>query len=89
MSELITLEQLAQYLQMSEAKIYKLAQAGKIPGYKVGHHWRFYKEEIEEWIKSQRPLKGIQTSAEKKLSIKKNIKTTAKLKNRQEISIKS
>jgi excisionase family DNA binding protein len=57
MPDLMTLEQLAKYLQMSEAKIYKLAQAGTIPGYKIGHQWRFAEKEIEEWIKAQKPSK--------------------------------
>lgn len=32
----ITVEQIAEYLQISTSSIYKMAQAGKIPAYKVG-----------------------------------------------------
>jgi len=36
MNKWLTLEWIAEYLQMSTSSIYKMAQAGKIPVYKVG-----------------------------------------------------
>jgi len=50
MDKWLTLEQIAEYLQMSTSSIYKMAQAGKIPAYKVGRQWRFKKEEIDRWV---------------------------------------
>jgi len=50
MDKWLTLEQIAEYLQMSTSSIYKMAQKGKIPAYKVGRQWRFRKEEIDRWI---------------------------------------
>jgi len=35
---------------MSTSSIYKMAQVGKIPAYKVGRQWRFKKEEIDRWV---------------------------------------
>jgi len=32
-----------------------MAQAGKIPAYKVGRQWRFKKEEIDKWVEKQNP----------------------------------
>ncbi len=49
----LTLEQVANYLQMSRSSIYKLVQTRKIPGYKVGRQWRFSREEIDAWVKGQ------------------------------------
>lgn len=54
MDKWLTLEQIAEYLQMSTSSIYKMVQKGKIPAYKVGRQWRFKKKEIDEWIKSQK-----------------------------------
>lgn len=51
MDKWLTLEQIAEYLQLSTSSIYKMAQAGKIPAYKVGRQWRFEKEETDRWIK--------------------------------------
>lgn len=53
MNKWLTLEQIAEYLQMSTSSIYKMAQAGKIPAYKVGRQWRFKKEEIDKWVEKQ------------------------------------
>ncbi len=50
MHKWLTLEQIAEYLQMSTSSIYKMTQAGKIPSYRVGRQWRFKKEEIDKWV---------------------------------------
>ena len=44
----ITIDELAEYLQVSKSSLYKLAQEGKVPGQKVGKHWRFHKEMIDQ-----------------------------------------
>ncbi|MGH7198671.1 MAG: helix-turn-helix domain-containing protein [Candidatus Omnitrophota bacterium] len=48
-----TVRELAKYLRMKPLTIYKHASAGKLPGFKVGSHWRFKKETIDRWIESQ------------------------------------
>ena len=45
----LTVRQVAEYLQVNERTIYKLAQAGKIPCFKVAGTWRFWKREIDRW----------------------------------------
>ena len=52
-TEIMTAQEVAQYLRLAEATIYKLAQAGDIPAVKVGRTWRFKKELIDEWFKEQ------------------------------------
>ena len=52
-NEIMTTQEVAQYLRMAEATIYKLAQAGKIPAVKVGRAWRFKKELIDEWFRDK------------------------------------
>ena len=54
MDKWLTLEQIAEYLQMSTSSIYKMAQAGKIPAYKVGRQWRFKIEEIDKWVEKNK-----------------------------------
>ncbi|MEW6041638.1 MAG: helix-turn-helix domain-containing protein, partial [Elusimicrobiota bacterium] len=49
-NEIMTVEQLAKYLNVGVTTIYKLANDGKIPGTKVGNQWRFRKEKIDEWL---------------------------------------
>ena len=51
--EIMTVQELAQYLRLAEATIYRLAQAGEIPAVKVGRTWRFKKALIDEWFRQQ------------------------------------
>jgi len=51
----LTIEELAEYLKMGRTKLYRMAQEGGIPVSKVGNQWRFDREEIDQWMKSQRP----------------------------------
>jgi excisionase family DNA binding protein len=47
----MTISDLAEYLQVSKSSLYKLVQTGRVPGQKVGKHWRFHKESVDEWLK--------------------------------------
>ena len=49
-SDVMTVEQLAAYLQLSKSSVYRLAQAGVVPGRKVGKHWRFHREAVDQWL---------------------------------------
>ena len=50
----ITVKQVAEYLQMSEDKIYDMVKKGEIPGIKVRKQWRFDQDELDAWMKSKR-----------------------------------
>ncbi|MCM8777719.1 MAG: helix-turn-helix domain-containing protein [Candidatus Omnitrophica bacterium] len=39
--EIMTVKQVAQYLQMDEHTVYKLARTGLIPSLKIAGQWRF------------------------------------------------
>ena len=52
----LTIEELAEYLKMGRTKLYRMAQEGDIPASKVGNQSRFDREEIDQWMKSQRPV---------------------------------
>ncbi|MBL9119764.1 MAG: helix-turn-helix domain-containing protein [Phycisphaerae bacterium] len=45
-----TVDDLAVYLKLPKRTIYKLVQEGKIPGQKVGRHWRFHRQTIDKWL---------------------------------------
>ena len=49
----MTIEELAGYLKIPKSTLYKLAQEGKLPGQKVGRHWRFHREAVDQWLKTQ------------------------------------
>ena len=48
--EIMTVKQIAEYLQMDEHTIYKLARSGQIPAIKIAGQWRFKREVIDKWI---------------------------------------
>jgi PTS system nitrogen regulatory IIA component len=47
---ILTIEEVAQYLRVSERTIYDWAQKGEIPSGKIGTAWRFKKTEVEQWV---------------------------------------
>lgn len=50
MDEVLTLEELAAYLKVSETTAYSLVRSGDIPGRKVGREWRFLRARVREWL---------------------------------------
>jgi excisionase family DNA binding protein len=52
----LTIEELATYLKLSRTKLYGMAQRCEIPASKIGNQWRFDREEVDDWVKRQRPL---------------------------------
>lgn len=51
MAELMTVEEVASYLRVTERTIYRLLKRDSIPATKVGHQWRFDKVAINEWLR--------------------------------------
>jgi PTS system nitrogen regulatory IIA component len=48
--DILTIEEVAKYLRVSERTVYDWAQRGEIPAGKIGTVWRFKKTEIEKWV---------------------------------------
>lgn len=48
--DILTIEDVAKYLRVSERTVYDWAQKGEIPAGKIGTVWRFKKAEIENWV---------------------------------------
>lgn len=48
--DILTLEEVAKYLRVSERTVYDWAQKGEIPSGKIGTVWRFKKSEIVKWV---------------------------------------
>lgn len=51
--ELMTIDELAQYLRVKRRTIYEWVKKGKIPAIKTVGQWRFKKEKIDAWLESQ------------------------------------
>jgi excisionase family DNA binding protein len=61
---LLTTEQVAQYLKVDKFTIYRLVGRKKIPAFRVGNQWRFKKSLIDEWL--MKNSNGIVESDDKK-----------------------
>ena len=48
--EILTVEQIAEFLHLHVMTIYRLAKQGKLPGFKVGGRWRFHRSALEDWM---------------------------------------
>ncbi len=51
--EILTLDEVAEYLKVGKRTVYRLAAEKRIPAFKVGGAWRFSRSEIDQWIKHQ------------------------------------
>ncbi len=49
--EVMTIGDVAQYLRISEAKVYELARTGTIPALRIGKSWRFQKDLLKQWVR--------------------------------------
>ncbi|WP_041222096.1 helix-turn-helix domain-containing protein [Deinococcus proteolyticus] len=50
--DVLTLEELATFLKVSETTTYSLVRSGELPGRKVGREWRFVRSQILAWLMS-------------------------------------
>lgn len=54
--DVLTVEQLAELLQVDAPTVRKLATAGELPGRKLGRQWRFSRQAVLDWLANpQRP----------------------------------
>jgi excisionase family DNA binding protein len=49
--KIMTTKEVAEYLRLAEATVYKLARDGNIPAMKLGRAWRFKRDLIDEWFR--------------------------------------
>lgn len=51
--EILTIAQVAQYLNLHQLTVYKLVKEGGLPAFKVGGQWRFKKKILDRWISQE------------------------------------
>ena len=50
----LSLDDAAKYLGLSVKTLYKWAEKGEIPAYKVGRLWRFDRPELDDFVRGKR-----------------------------------
>lgn len=53
MPDVLTLEEVANYLRLPQEVIEKQATKGQLPGRRIEDTWRFLKTAIDDWLRSQ------------------------------------
>lgn len=55
MSDYLTFEQAAEFLNTSRSTLYRWLREGKLPAHKMGRQWRFLRSELEASLQGQAP----------------------------------
>lgn len=55
-TQTMTVRDVARHLSVDEKTVYRLAQSGSLPGFKVAAAWRFKRSDLEEWIERQKQI---------------------------------
>ena len=50
MTNLLTVKQAAEYLNLPTAKVYELVRGKDFPAVKIGKSWRIRKDHIDRWL---------------------------------------
>jgi excisionase family DNA binding protein len=58
MEELITIQQVANYLKVDRFTVYRLVTQKQIPAFKVGGQWRFKQAMIDSWLMRNSNMAG-------------------------------
>jgi len=69
--EIMTMEQAAEFLQVSTRTIHRMVSQGKMPGRQVGSQWRFEREQLHQWIRGEWPQRGPEESTTQRELIEK------------------
>lgn len=52
-SDVLDAEEASAWLKIPKSTLYKLCTEGELPAAKVGRHWRFHRETLENWLLDQ------------------------------------
>lgn len=52
-SNIMTTQELAEYVKLNEKTVIKMAQQGKLPGVKIGNQWRFHLTAIDNYLQGK------------------------------------
>jgi excisionase family DNA binding protein len=51
MTKVLTVGEVAVFLQIHPSTVYRLLKNRRIPAFRMGSDWRFNQESIEQWVK--------------------------------------
>jgi excisionase family DNA binding protein len=63
----MTVRDVAKFLNVGNITVYRLVQAGELPGFKVAGSWRFQKVDLVQWIEEKKQQSSIKKLTKKKV----------------------
>ena len=57
----LSIEEVARRFGVTAATVYRLAQRGALPGFKIGGQWRFSQEMLESWVADRVTVERLKT----------------------------
>ena len=63
MEDLLTIEETALYLRVSESTVRRMVKDGRIPARQIGRQWRIPRAALEEYLGGDNPLELLATLA--------------------------
>ena len=48
----LSVREISEYLGVVRESVYRWLAKGSMPGHKLGRHWKFRKDEVDEWVRS-------------------------------------
>ena len=52
----LSIHDVAKHFGVTPTTVYRLAQRGALPGFKIGNQWRFSEARLEEWVADRERL---------------------------------
>ena len=47
----MSVSEVSEYLGVVRESVYRWLAHGKMPGHKLGRHWKFRKDEVDTWVR--------------------------------------
>ena len=69
----MTVRDVAKFLNVGNITVYRLVQAGELPGFKVAGSWRFQKVDLELWIEARKRQAAVCNKAVKRSEGRKHV----------------
>ena len=73
MPEILTVQEVCQYLRIAKPTLYRYVRSGGLPGFKMGKMWKFHRHMIDNWVQTKVTE---DTEARSKVGAKKQKKKT-------------
>lgn len=53
MPEILTVQEVCDYLRIAKPTLYRYVRSGDLPGFKMGKIWKFHRHSIDNWVQTK------------------------------------